>query len=315
MSAVFSFVSQWTQINKTKWNELSVVSVFTHLSKQTAPRLKSSWVVFQPWVSEHAASPWASRSYLSAKASVTAASASIGVIRSSSWPRSPRMRWKVSFREPALDMTALKSCGRMELRLGRDSVLPWGHKRGIIRLKGKFQGWCNNVLNKAHMKVRCKQILASHTSLAGGSMAARSPRILSLEHSENTCSWRGICVSLSSISLATSEAGEFSAPGPDSEAEELKPNKKKNTNAAAQKQYRKSQLDGDLLRTTGERGSSLDTDGVWLRLAESKVSWVTSFFFSPSGEAGGTHNSGGEFTSLDFFSFPVGLPCGWEVNS
>lgn len=56
-----------------------------------------------------------------------------------------------------------------------------------------------------------------------------------------------------------------------------------------------------LLRTTtGERGSSLDTDGVWLRLGESSVSWATSFLFSPSYVPWGedTSNSG-LFSSLE----------------
>lgn len=50
-------------------------------------------------------------------------------------------------------------------------------------------------------------------------MAARSPRILSLEHSENTCSWRGTWGSLSSGSLKMFDVGELTVPGPDSEAE------------------------------------------------------------------------------------------------
>lgn len=50
-------------------------------------------------------------------------------------------------------------------------------------------------------------------------MAASSPKILSLEHSENTCSWRGTCGSLSSVSLTTYDAGELTVHGPDSEAE------------------------------------------------------------------------------------------------
>lgn len=56
-----------------------------------------------------------------------------------------------------------------------------------------------------------------------------------------------------------------------------------------------------LLRTTtGERGSSLDTEGVWLRLGESSVSWATSFFFSPSPVLGGEDTSnGGRFSSLE----------------
>lgn len=54
--------------------------------------------------------------------------------------------------------------------------------------------------------------------------------------------------------------------------------------------------------TTGERGSSLDTEGVWLRLGESRVSWVTSFFFSPSPVLGGDETSNDAF-----FSSPDGL--------
>lgn len=50
----------------------------------------------------------------------------------------------------------------------------------------------------------------------------------------------------------------------------------------------------------GERGSSLDTDGVWLRLGESSVSWGTSFFFSPLPVPGGDDTSnGGLFSSLE----------------
>lgn len=101
-------------------------AIWFYLSKQTAPRLKSRWIVFHPWVSQ-IASPCDNNSYFSAKASVTAASASEGGILSSSWPSRPRVRWKVSFREPALEMMALKSWGRMELRLGRERLLPWGN--------------------------------------------------------------------------------------------------------------------------------------------------------------------------------------------
>lgn len=57
-----------------------------------------------------------------------------------------------------------------------------------------------------------------------------------------------------------------------------------------------------LHRTTGERGSSLDTEGVWLRLGESRVSWVTSFFLSASPVLGGDNNSDDVF-----FSLPDGL--------
>lgn len=59
-------------------------------------------------------------------------------------------------------------------------------------------------------------LLASHTGVAGGSMAASSPRIRSLEHSENTCSWRGTWGSLLSVSLTMSDAGELTVPSPDS---------------------------------------------------------------------------------------------------
>lgn len=50
-------------------------------------------------------------------------------------------------------------------------------------------------------------------------MAASRPRILSLEHSEKTCSCRGTWGSRSCVSLAVSEAGEVTAPGAESEAE------------------------------------------------------------------------------------------------
>lgn len=42
------------------------------------------------------------------------------------------------------------------------------------------------------------------TGLAGGNMAASSPRILSREHSANTCSWMGTLADFSSASLETS---------------------------------------------------------------------------------------------------------------
>lgn len=64
------------------------------------------------------------------------------------------------------------------------------------------------------------------TGLTGGSMAASRPRILSLEHSENTCSWRGTWGSRSSVSLTTSDSGDWTAPGPDSEAENGNKHKK-----------------------------------------------------------------------------------------
>lgn len=50
-------------------------------------------------------------------------------------------------------------------------------------------------------------------------MAANNPRILSLEQSANTCSWRGTWGSLSAVSLTTSDAGDMAVPGPDSEAD------------------------------------------------------------------------------------------------
>lgn len=66
-----------------------------------------------------------------------------------------------------------------------------------------------------------------------------------------------------------------------------------------------------LHRTTGDRVSSLDTDGVWLRLEESRVSWGTSFLLSSSPVLGGEETSGGagggEPTSFVLLSFPVGL--------
>lgn len=67
-----------------------------------------------------------------------------------------------------------------------------------------------------------------------------------------------------------------------------------------------------LRRTIGDRGSSLDTEGVWLRLPESRVSWATSFFLSPSAELGAMDKSGGavggEPSSPTFLS----LSWGWK---
>lgn len=57
-----------------------------------------------------------------------------------------------------------------------------------------------------------------HTGLAGGNMAARSPSILSLEHSEKTCSWREAWGSFPSASLR-SDNTELNVPGPPSEAD------------------------------------------------------------------------------------------------
>lgn len=37
-------------------------------------------------------------------------------------------------REPALEMTALNSLGRMEFRLGRDRVLPCGYKKDNVNV-------------------------------------------------------------------------------------------------------------------------------------------------------------------------------------
>lgn len=73
-----------------------------------------------------------------------------------------------------------------------------------------------------HYKRNNWKQLVSRTGLAGGSMAARSPSILSLEHSENTCSWRDAWGSLSSVSLTTSDNGELKVPGPVSDARDGK---------------------------------------------------------------------------------------------
>lgn len=128
-------VQHWNpSTTSTNFGKATTTSVFvSYLSKHTAPRLKSSWVVFHPKLSDPRVSPCDSNSYLSARASVTAASASIGGIQSNSWPSSPRVRWKVSLREPALETTALKSCGRIEVTLGRDRVVPCGDKRDYVK--------------------------------------------------------------------------------------------------------------------------------------------------------------------------------------
>lgn len=116
-------------------------------------------------------------------------------------------------------MTARKSWGRMEFRLGRDKVAPWGYKKDRVVYFNVY------VSTKLLLNITFYMILilknwslVSHTGLAGGNIAARSPRILSLEHSENTCSRRGTWGSLSSVSLM-SEVGELTVPGTDSEAE------------------------------------------------------------------------------------------------
>lgn len=124
----------------------SLFFCFLHLSRQTAPRLKSSWVVFQPTLSDPGASTCDSKSYLSTRASVMAASASAGEMQSKSWPSNPRVRWKVSFREPALETTALKSCGRMEFTLGIDSVEPWRATRFELRAsRGQIHKYGNKI--------------------------------------------------------------------------------------------------------------------------------------------------------------------------
>ncbi len=97
-----------------------------YLSRHTAPRLKSNWVVFQPGTSSAAPSPRVSNSNLSVSASATAASASAGEILNRSCPRRPSVRWYVSFRQPAFEMTTLNSSGRMGLRVDKDSELPCG---------------------------------------------------------------------------------------------------------------------------------------------------------------------------------------------
>lgn len=144
------------------------------------------------------------------------------------------------------------------------------------------------------------------TGLAGGSMAARSPRILSLEHSEKTCSCREALESFPSVSL-TSDNAELNVPGLLSDAgrgkdalqfQEInarcKLHSKPQTWVLQSALFQRSCL---LRTTTGERGSSLDTDGVWLRLGESSVSWATSFLLSPSPVLGGDDTSNGGLSS------------------
>lgn len=63
-----------------------------YLSRHTAPRLKSRWVVFQPsGVTE--LSPAANRLCLAERTLITAASTSDGKRRIINWPRRPSVRW------------------------------------------------------------------------------------------------------------------------------------------------------------------------------------------------------------------------------
>lgn len=131
------------------------------------------------------------------------------------------------------------------------------------------------------------------TCLAGGNMAAKSPRILSLEHSENT--------------LTGSNAGELTVSGAESGSQVWKKNIYNWVTVITIKN--KFNPIEYLRRITGDRGSSLDIDGVWLRLGDSSVSWVTNFFFLPSSVFGWNsgRGAGGDSISFTFLSCPDGL--------
>lgn len=112
-----------------------------YLSRHTAPRLKSSWVVFQPGTSSAAPSLRVRSSNLSVSASDTAASASAGAILNRSCPRRPSVRWYVSLRQPAFEMTTLNSSGRMGLKLDKDTGLPYRGLHLNISIFCRIEMW------------------------------------------------------------------------------------------------------------------------------------------------------------------------------